>query len=98
MGGSSHCCLPLPSRAAAAAARGPSLAPTTLAHADPAVRRKRKAKGGNTGKNFTEGWVEFEDKGRAKEVVAMLNGQPMGGRWGGSTARPACLPAFNKLG
>eukprot|EP00887_Chlorella_sp_A99_P007339 scaffold2.g7339.t1 len=51
-----------------------------LAPEDPALRRKRKQAGGNTGKNFTEGWVEFEDKARAKEVVAMLNGQPMGGR------------------
>lgn len=32
------------------------------------------------GKNFTEGWVEFEDKRRAKRAAALLNGQPMGGR------------------
>lgn len=32
------------------------------------------------GKNFTEGWVEFEDKHIAKQVAAMLNGQPIGGR------------------
>lgn len=36
--------------------------------ADPALRKKRKQKGGNSGKNFTEGWVEFEDKSKAKEV------------------------------
>eukprot|EP00877_Chromochloris_zofingiensis_P009867 jgi/Chrzof1/5133/Cz15g12190.t1 len=47
---------------------------------DPLARKKRKQKGGNTGKNFTEGWVEFEDKHIAKQVAAMLNGQPIGGR------------------
>jgi ESF2/ABP1 family protein len=31
------------------------------------------------GKNFTEGWVEFEDKRRAKRAALALNGQPMGG-------------------
>lgn len=36
---------------------------------DPAARRARKAKGGNTGKLFTEGWVEFEDKKAAKQVL-----------------------------
>ncbi|GIL77749.1 hypothetical protein Vretimale_6644 [Volvox reticuliferus] len=46
---------------------------------DPALRRLRKKKGGNTGKNFTEGWVEFEDKRRAKRAALALNGQPMGG-------------------
>ncbi|KAI7836026.1 hypothetical protein COHA_010110 [Chlorella ohadii] len=51
-----------------------------LAPEDPALRKKRKQKGGNSGKNFTEGWVEFEDKAKAKEVVAMLNGQQMGGK------------------
>ncbi|KAG2435522.1 hypothetical protein HYH02_011816 [Chlamydomonas schloesseri] len=46
---------------------------------DPAARRLRKQKGGNSGKNFTEGWVEFEDKRRAKRAALALNGQPMGG-------------------
>ena len=32
------------------------------------LRRKRKQEGKNTGKNFTEGWVEFEDKAVAKRV------------------------------
>ncbi len=36
--------------------------------------------GKNTGKNFSEGWVEFEDKNVAKQVAAMLNGNPMGGK------------------
>lgn len=47
---------------------------------DQALRRKRKQHGGNTGKNFTEGWVEFEDKAAAKAVAAMLNSQPIGGK------------------
>ncbi|GAB4820281.1 hypothetical protein N2152v2_007327 [Parachlorella kessleri] len=47
---------------------------------DPMLRKKRKKEGKNTGKNFTEGWVEFEDKSVAKQVVKMLNGQPMGGK------------------
>eukprot|EP00798_Chlamydomonas_sp_ICE-L_P015276 gene15276-21358_t len=42
-------------------------------------RRERKRKGGNTGKNFTEGWVEFEDKKVAKKIAGLLNGQSMGG-------------------
>ncbi|KAG2500249.1 hypothetical protein HYH03_001827 [Edaphochlamys debaryana] len=46
---------------------------------DPTLRRLRKKKGGNSGKNFTEGWVEFEDKRRAKRAALALNGQPMGG-------------------
>lgn len=51
-----------------------------LAPEDPLVRKKRKKEGGNTGKNFTEGWVEFEEKVDAESVAAMLNGQPMGGK------------------
>ena len=47
-----------------------------LAPEDSALRRKRKREGGNTGKNFTEGWVEFEDKRMAKRVAGMLNGKP----------------------
>ena len=50
----------MPDHAAATAA--------AAAAADPALRKKRKQKGGNSGKNFTEGWVEFEDKAKAKEV------------------------------
>ena len=48
--------------------------------ADPLARKQRKKAGGNTGKNFAEGWVEFEDKAVAKRVAALLNGQQMGGR------------------
>jgi hypothetical protein len=32
------------------------------------------------GKNFTEGWVEFEDKSVAKSVALMLNGNQIGGK------------------
>ncbi|KAF8058454.1 esf2 [Scenedesmus sp. PABB004] len=46
---------------------------------DAAARKQRKKNGGNSGKNFTEGWVEFEDKAVAKRVAGALNGQPMGG-------------------
>ncbi len=35
------------------------------------LRRKRKKEGKNTGKNFTEGWVEFEDKKVAKQVGSL---------------------------
>lgn len=47
---------------------------------DPLVRKKRKKMGGNSGRNFTEGWVEFEDKKDAKKVAGLLNGEPMGGK------------------
>lgn len=49
-------------------------------HADPLVRKKRKKMGGNSGRNFTEGWIEFEDKKDAKMVAQLLNGEPMGGK------------------
>jgi ESF2/ABP1 family protein len=42
------------------------------------MRKSRKKKGGNTGKEFTEGWIEFGDKRIAKRVAQMLNGQQMG--------------------
>lgn len=48
--------------------------------ADPALRKKRKQKGGNSGKNFTEGWVEFEDKDKAKEVREGLQAAQLKGR------------------
>ncbi|BDA42668.1 Pre-rRNA-processing protein esf2 [Coccomyxa sp. Obi] len=51
-----------------------------LAPEDAAARKRRKKMGKNTGKNFSEGWVEFEDKKVAKQVAAMLNGNPMGGK------------------
>lgn len=36
--------------------------------------------GGNSGRTFTEGWAEFEDKKEAKTAAALLNGEPMGGK------------------
>lgn len=51
-----------------------------LAPEDASARKRRKKIGKNSGKNFTEGWVEFEDKRVAKQVAQMLNGQPMGGK------------------
>lgn len=48
-----------------------------LAPEAPSLRAKRKRHKGNTGKNFTEGWVEFEDKRVAKQVV----GPPAGRMW-----------------
>jgi ESF2/ABP1 family protein len=50
-----------------------------LAPEDAAARRMRRkrVKGGNSGKNFTEGWVEFAHKSVAKKVAEMLNGESM---------------------
>eukprot|EP00192_Tetraselmis_astigmatica_P020786 CAMPEP_0117660030 /NCGR_PEP_ID=MMETSP0804-20121206/6748_1 /TAXON_ID=1074897 /ORGANISM="Tetraselmis astigmatica, Strain CCMP880" /LENGTH=267 /DNA_ID=CAMNT_0005466727 /DNA_START=52 /DNA_END=855 /DNA_ORIENTATION=+ len=48
-----------------------------LAPEDASLRKDRKRKGGNSGKEFTEGWVEFEDKRVAKQVAQMLNGKQM---------------------
>ena len=48
--------------------------------ADASARKRRKRQGKNSGKNFTEGWVEFNDKRVAKRVAEMLNGHPMGGK------------------
>ena len=51
-----------------------------LAPEDPAARAKRKKSGGNTGKKFVEGWVEFKEKKRAKRAAAMLHGREVGGK------------------
>lgn len=47
-----------------------------LAPEAPSLRQKRKRHKGNTGKNFTEGWVEFEDKRVAKQVSCELMRSP----------------------
>ncbi|XP_021036234.1 activator of basal transcription 1 [Mus caroli] len=51
------------------------------------VKRKKKAaaaaggkKGAKYSKDYTEGWVEFRDKGVAKRVAASLHNTPMGAR------------------
>ncbi|KAI5073288.1 hypothetical protein GOP47_0011301 [Adiantum capillus-veneris] len=51
-----------------------------LAPEDAATRLRRKMAGKNSGKNFTEGWVEFSNKKDAKRIAKMLNGEPMGGK------------------
>ena len=50
-----------------------------LAPEDTAVRARRLKGGGNTKRSFTEGWVEFADKRRAKRIASSLNNTPMGG-------------------
>jgi ESF2/ABP1 family protein len=50
-----------------------------LAAEDGAVRARRLKNGGNKKKSFTEGWVEFEDKRKAKRIASTLNNTPMGG-------------------
>ena len=47
---------------------------------DAGVRKRRKKLGGDSGKNYTEGWVEFEDKRVAKATATILNGQQIGGK------------------
>lgn len=51
-----------------------------LAPEDPAIRAKRKKFGGNTGKKFVEGWVEFRNKKHAKKAAEMLHGREVGGK------------------
>lgn len=51
-----------------------------LAEEDAAVRKKRKEKGGNASKQFSEAWIEFSDKKVAKRVAESLNNTPIGGR------------------
>ena len=47
---------------------------------DPAIRKKRKAMGGNKKESFVDGWIEFADKRVAKRVAKVLNCQPIGGK------------------
>jgi hypothetical protein len=48
------------------------------------------------GKNFTEGWVEFRDKKKARATAEMLNGHQIGGKRrsayysAGAYTRPLC--------
>lgn len=53
-----------------------------LAEEDSTKRKRRKLRGGNGSKQFTEGWVEFADKAIAKNVAASLNLQPIGTKKG----------------
>eukprot|EP00965_Chrysotila_dentata_P217685 6190163-Pleurochrysis_carterae.AAC.3 len=47
---------------------------------DTAVRARRLKSGGNKKKCFSEGWVEFADKRRAKRIANTLNNTPVRGR------------------
>ncbi|CAB3987420.1 activator of basal transcription 1 [Paramuricea clavata] len=47
---------------------------------DPMARKRRKKYGGNKGKCFTEGWLEFKDRNVAKSVAASLNNTIVGGK------------------
>eukprot|EP01135_Chromosphaera_perkinsii_P005306 Nk52_evm3s337 gene=Nk52_evmTU3s337 len=49
---------------------------------DPRIRKKRVKMGGNTKKNYTEGWVEFMDKRVAKRIALSLNNTLIGGKKG----------------
>ncbi|KOS18253.1 Pre-rRNA-processing protein ESF2 [Escovopsis weberi] len=53
-----------------------------LAPEDPVARARRVKGGGNKRKTFTEGWVEFLEKKRAKAVCELLNARPIGGKKG----------------
>ena len=46
---------------------------------DDSLRRRRKKSGGNTRKNYVEGWVEYSDKRVAKNVALCLNNTMIGG-------------------
>jgi ESF2/ABP1 family protein len=50
-----------------------------LAPEDQSLRRKRKKAGGNTRKNFTEGWVEYSKRRHAKVTAMSLNNSAIGG-------------------
>eukprot|EP00966_Prymnesium_polylepis_P310925 7183578-Prymnesium_polylepis.1 len=48
-----------------------------LSPEDTAVRSRRVRAGGNKKKSFTDGWVEFANKRRAKRIASTLNNTPM---------------------
>ena len=50
-----------------------------LAPEDASARAGRVRAGGNKKKNFTEAWVEFDNKRRAKRIASTLNNTPIGG-------------------
>ena len=43
------------------------------------MARRRKKAGGNSGKRFVDGWVEFESKKVARWIAEAYNAKPMGG-------------------
>eukprot|EP00934_Nitzschia_sp_Nitz4_P007766 Nitzschia sp. Nitz4//scaffold41_size133979//38717//39589//NITZ4_003336-RA/size133979-snap-gene-0.99-mRNA-1//1//CDS//3329551437//7756//frame0 len=49
-----------------------------LVEEDPTVRKRRRKETGNAGgKRYTEGWVEFSDKRKAKHIAQSLNTTPI---------------------
>ena len=53
------------------------------ADALPGAKKRKKGRSGagaKAAKEFSEAWIEFEDKKLAKAVAELLNGAPMGGR------------------
>ncbi|KAI0228347.1 Activator of basal transcription 1 [Massospora cicadina] len=48
-----------------------------LSPEDPQLRKKRKISGGTRQKMYTEGWIEFMDKNKAKALVNMINNTNM---------------------
>ena len=50
-----------------------------LAPEDTKARAGRVRAGGNKKKNYSEGWVEFDNKRRAKRIASTLNNTPIGG-------------------
>ena len=50
------------------------------------ARAGRVRAGGNKKKSYGEGWVEFDDKRRAKRIASTLNNTPMGGQPGSNRA------------
>ena len=42
-------------------------------------QQKRKNRGGNKKKRYTEGWVEFKKRKIARRVAESLNNTPIGG-------------------
>ena len=57
----------------------PILAPN-FSFADPSVRKRRKAGGGNGSKQFVEGWIEFANRKVARNVAQTLNNTRIGGK------------------
>lgn len=53
-----------------------------LSEEDLSVRKKRKEHGGNSARQFSEGWVEFSEKRIAKQVASSLNNTPIGSKKG----------------
>lgn len=53
-----------------------------LAPESTATYHRRIKSGGSRKKQFTEGWIEFEDKKVAKKVAVMLNAERIGGKKG----------------